>query len=62
VKEATRSALDWLAEVPGRRAAHAAKLFGVQQSTVSRAAERELGKHVCPTCGSVVYEKLEDLV
>ena len=57
MKEATRSALDWLAEVPGRRAAHAAKLFGLEQSTVSRAAGRELTKHTCPTCGAVSYKK-----
>ena len=61
MKEATRSALDWLAAVPGRRAAHAAKLFGVEQSTVSRAAGKELLKHTCPTCGAVSYKK-EDLV
>jgi len=59
VKDATRSALDWLAEVPGRRVAHAAAKFRVVHSTVSRAAERELAKDYCPTCGAVSYKKKE---
>ena len=51
----TRIALAWLADDPTRTAYQAAKRFGIEQSTVSRAMIRENSKVKCPTCGKYSF-------